>query len=81
MGAIEHTISNPSLRIGLKNLLFKQLQVLLGDGITNFKIHFLKLLRIFEFHIDKSRSFHSKSPESQTELFKMKTGYIQTNFQ
>ena len=72
MGAIEH---NPSLRIGLKEPIVQTITSATRRRYYKFQDTF------FEFHIDKSRSFHSKSPESQTELFKMKTGYIQTNFQ
>ena len=40
-------------------LLLKQLYVLQGEGLTNCRILFLKVLRLFELHVDISRFFHS----------------------
>ena len=51
-------------------LVLKQLCVLLGEGLINFKIHFLKMLRLLEFRIDKSRLFHSIAAEGKNEFLK-----------
>ena len=51
-------------------LVLKQLCVLLGEGLINFKIHFLNMLRLSEFRIDKSRLFHSITAEEENELLK-----------
>ena len=50
-------------------LVLKQLCVLLG-GLINFKIHFLNMLRLSEFRIDKSRLFHSITAEGKNEFLK-----------
>ena len=40
-------------------LLLKQLHVLTGEGLVNYRILFLKVLRLFELRRDISRLFHS----------------------
>ena len=52
-------------------LVLKQLCVLLGEGLINFKIHFLNMLRLSEFRIDKSRLFHSITTEGKNEFLKI----------
>ena len=51
-------------------LVLKQLCVLLGEGLIDFKIHFLNMLRLFELRIDKSRLFHSITSEGKNEFLK-----------
>ena len=51
-------------------LVLKQLCVLLGEGLIDFKIHFLNMLRLFELWIDKSRLFHSITSEGRNEFLK-----------
>ena len=61
-------------------LLLEQLYVLLREGLINCRILFLKVLRLFELHVDISRLFHSiitgGKKEFLKKLFKVKTGYI-----
>ena len=51
-------------------LMLKQLYVLLGEGLRNFKIHFLNMLRLSEFWIDKSRLFHSILQKEKSNFWK-----------
>ena len=59
-------------------LLLKQLYVLLGEGLKNCRIIFLKILRLFELRIHISRLFHSIITDGKKEflrkMFKVKTG-------
>ena len=50
-------------------LVLKQLCVLLGEGLINFKINFLNILRRSEFRIDKSRLFYSITAEGKKIFF------------
>ena len=58
----------------------KELHVLLGEGLTNCRILFKKMLRLFELRIDISGLFHSIIIEGkklfEKGLFKVKTGFI-----
>ena len=51
-------------------LLLKQLYVLLGDGLINYRILFLKVLRLFELRIDISILFHSIITDGKKEFLK-----------
>ena len=50
--------------------MLKQLCVLQGEGLKNFKIHLLNMLRLSEFRIDKSKLFHSITAEGKNEFLK-----------
>ena len=55
--------------------------MLLGKGLINCRILYLKLLRLFELGIDISRFFHSIIAERKKRIFeklvfKVKTIYI-----
>ena len=63
----------------LISLLLKQLYVLLGEGLINCRILFLKVLRLFELRIDISKLFHSITTDGKKFFLKKlckKTGYI-----
>ena len=46
-------------------LVSKQLYLLLGEGLINFRILFLQILRLSEFRIDLSRLLHSINVEGK----------------
>ena len=55
--------------------------MLLGEGLINFRILFLKILKLSEFRIDLSILFHSIISEGKKKvfeeiMFKIKKRYI-----
>lgn len=50
-------------------LVLKQLLVLLGDGLINFRKRFLKIHKLFEFWMDLSILFHSIIAEEKKKSF------------
>ena len=63
----------------LTPLLLKQFYVLLREGLVNYRIPSLKMLRLFELPVDIFRLFCSVIPEIkkiEKVMFKVKTGYI-----
>ena len=52
-----------------KPLVLKQLCVLLGEGLINFKILFLQKLKLSKFQTDLSRLFHSIITEEKKRVF------------
>ena len=54
----------------LISLVLKQLYVLLGEGLINFRILFLKILKLSEFQIDLSRFFHLSITEAKKEFWR-----------
>ena len=54
----------------LTPLVSKQLCVLLGEGLINFKILFLQKLKLSKFQTDLSRLFHSIITEEKKEFLK-----------
>ena len=56
-------------------LLLKQLYVLLGKGLINCRILFLKMLELFELRIDIPRLLQKKRVFEKV-MFKVKTGHI-----
>ena len=56
--------------IGLIPLWLLQLKTLLGEGLINFKILFLKSIKLFEFRRVGSRLFHSMIVEGKKEFLK-----------
>ena len=59
-----------NLVICLIPLVLKQLYVLIGKFLINFKIHFKKLLRLLELRKDLSRSFHSIIRKGKKQFFR-----------
>ena len=51
-------------------LVLKQLYVVLGEDLKNFRILFIKILKLSEFRIDLSRLFHLIITEGKKELLK-----------
>ena len=56
--------------ISLIPLRLSQLKKLLGEGLINFRILFLKTIKLFEIKRVGSKLFHSMIVEGKKEFFK-----------